>query len=83
MNAVVARKALALVEWEPWDYTAAVAQPAYSLQQIIAGTYDAYIHQWARGAAACGEAGRSARGDAAGRGGGSRCVDVHSGGGPR
>ncbi|MGI8857439.1 MAG: glycoside hydrolase family 26 protein [Thermomicrobiales bacterium] len=55
MNAVVARKAMPLVTWEPWDYTAAVAQPAYSLQQIIAGTYDAYIHQWACGAAAWGK----------------------------
>lgn len=52
MNAVVARNAMPMVTWEPWDYTAGVAQPAYSLQQIIAGVYDAYVHQWARNAAA-------------------------------
>ncbi|MHB8647336.1 MAG: glycoside hydrolase family 26 protein [Thermomicrobiales bacterium] len=52
MNAVTARNAMPMVTWEPWDSTAGVVQPAYSLHQIIAGAYDAYIHQWARAAAA-------------------------------
>lgn len=55
MDAVAARNAMPMVTWEPWDYTAGVAQPAYSLPQIISGAYDPYVHQWARGAAAWGK----------------------------
>jgi len=55
MNAVVARNIMPMVTWEPWDYTAGVAQPAYSLQKIIAGTYDTYIHRWAHAAASWGK----------------------------
>jgi beta-mannanase len=55
MNAVVARNAMPMVTWEPWDYTAGVSQPAYALSNIIAGTYDAYISAWARAAAAWGK----------------------------
>jgi beta-mannanase len=51
MDAVVARNAMPMVTWEPWDYTAGIAQPAYSLQRIIVGAYDTYVHQWARNAA--------------------------------
>ncbi len=52
MNAVVARGAMPMVTWEPWDYTAGISQPAYSLARIVAGAYDLYIRQWAQNAAA-------------------------------
>jgi beta-mannanase len=52
MDAVAAHNTMPMVTWEPWDYTAGVSQPAYSLKNIIAGAYDAYIHQWAHNAAA-------------------------------
>lgn len=50
MNAVVTRRAVPLVTWEPWDGTAGPLQSAYALRMIIVGNYDAYIRQWARNA---------------------------------
>ena len=55
LDAVVARGAMPLVTWEPWDYAAGPNQPAYALGAINAGTYDAYIRGWARDAAAWGK----------------------------
>jgi hypothetical protein len=48
-----------LVTWEPWLYTASPAshgvdQPAYSLQKIINGDFDAYITRWAEASKAWG-----------------------------
>lgn len=35
------------VTWEPWDPSAGVDQPAYSLDRITAGAYDSYLTRWA------------------------------------
>ncbi len=52
---------LPMVGWEPWDYRAPGDaaynhgdQPKYALRRILAGEFDAYIDEWARGAAAFG-----------------------------
>jgi beta-mannanase len=39
--------AIPLVTWEPWLYTQGISQPAYSLQKIMNGDFDAYITKWA------------------------------------
>ncbi len=36
-----------MISWEPWNYTQGANQPAFSLANIIAGRFDAYIAQWA------------------------------------
>jgi beta-mannanase len=53
-DSIRAHGSIPLITWEPWNATAGPNQPAYSLQQIINGTHDAYIRQWARAAAAWG-----------------------------
>ena len=55
LDAVVARGAMPLVTWEPWNYTAGADQPDYALRTIIAGNHDAYIRAWAQDAAAWGQ----------------------------
>jgi hypothetical protein len=55
LDAVVARGAMPLVTWEPWDYTGGPDQPAYALREIVAGSYDGYIRDWARDAATWGK----------------------------
>jgi beta-mannanase len=55
MDAIVARNAMPMVTWEPWDYTAGVSQPAFALKNIIGGAYDTFIHAWAHSAAAWGK----------------------------
>jgi len=55
MNAVVARGAMPLITWEPWDYTAGGNQPAYSARAIARGAYDPFIRDWARAAAGWGK----------------------------
>lgn len=52
MDAIVARGAMPLVTWEPWDYTGGLTQPDFSLRQIASGAHDAYVRQYARDAAA-------------------------------
>jgi beta-mannanase len=47
MDAVRAHGSIPLVTWEPWRYTAGVAQPAFALQNIIGGAFDSYIAAWA------------------------------------
>jgi hypothetical protein len=54
MNAVRARGAVPLVTWEPWAWGGGVDQPAYSLDRIAAGDFDARIIQWGQGLAAWG-----------------------------
>jgi len=54
MNEVRAHGSIPLVTWEPWDPFQGVNQPAYALQQIIDGVYDAYILTWARDSMAWG-----------------------------
>jgi hypothetical protein len=55
MNTITSRGAMPLLTWEPWDYTKGVNQPAFALRTIAAGDHDAFIHQWARDAAAWGQ----------------------------
>lgn len=54
MNAVRSRGAVPLVTWEPWAWGGGVSQPAYSLDRITAGDFDAYIAQWGQALAAWG-----------------------------
>lgn len=54
MNAVRARGAVPLVTWEPWAWGGGVSQPAYSLDRISAGDFDAHIAQWGQALAAWG-----------------------------
>jgi beta-mannanase len=46
-NLVTARGAIPMLTWEPWDYSAGVAQPAYRLSTITAGAHDALVRRWA------------------------------------
>ncbi|MBW3656736.1 MAG: hypothetical protein KY444_11590, partial [Gemmatimonadetes bacterium] len=55
LDGVVARGAMPLITWEPFDYDGDADQPAYALRTILAGRHDAHIRQWARGAAAWGQ----------------------------
>ena len=53
MDAIVARGATPVLSWEPEDYTQEPnPQPNYTYAKIINGTYDTYIHQFARDAKA-------------------------------
>lgn len=54
MNAARARGAVPLVTWEPWAWGGGVSQPAYALDRITAGDFDARIQQWGRALAAWG-----------------------------
>jgi hypothetical protein len=54
MNAVRARGAVPLVTWEPWAWGGGLNQPAYSLDRIAAGDFDARITQWGQALAAWG-----------------------------
>lgn len=36
------------VTWEPWNPAYGVDQPAYSLDRIAAGAFDAYVTKWAK-----------------------------------
>jgi len=51
MDAVYIHGAVPVVTWEPWDAMAGPNQPTYALRQILAGSYDGYVHEWARAAA--------------------------------
>lgn len=56
MDAAYARGAMPLMTWEPWDSLSGVAnQPAFSLQRLLAGTYDPWLHQYAHSAAGYGK----------------------------
>lgn len=46
--AVAAFGATPVITWEPWDPTRGVDQPAYSLDAIAGGAFDAYVTTWAR-----------------------------------
>lgn len=47
------RGAIPMIDWSPWEETAGgrPEQPDFQLQDIISGTYDAYIAEWSRAAA--------------------------------
>jgi hypothetical protein len=55
MNAVRSHGSIPLVTWDPQDpYNASANQPAYALQNIINGNFDAYITRWAQDSKAWG-----------------------------
>ncbi|WP_458782332.1 glycosyl hydrolase [Arthrobacter sp. D3-16] len=54
MNALRARGAVPLVTWEPWAWGGGMNQPAYSLDRIAAGDFDAHIAQWGQALASWG-----------------------------
>lgn len=51
LSTVAARGSVAMITWEPWDYTKGLDQPQYSLATIAAGRHDDYVRSWARGLA--------------------------------
>jgi Glycosyl hydrolase family 26 len=51
-DAIRTRGAMPLITWEPWAGT--VVDPQWSLNTIINGSHDAYIHQWTHDVAAWG-----------------------------
>ncbi|MDV8149593.1 glycosyl hydrolase [Arthrobacter sp. B10-11] len=55
MNAVRARGAVPLVTWEPWAWGSGLTQPAYALDRIAAGDFDAYLTQWGQALASWGQ----------------------------
>ncbi|MGV0108855.1 glycoside hydrolase family 26 protein [Arthrobacter sp. CP30] len=46
LEAVRARGAETLLTWEPWTWGGGTEQPAYSLDRIAAGDFDAYLREW-------------------------------------
>lgn len=54
MNAVQARGAVPLITWEPWAWGGGLTQPAYALDRITAGDFDAHITQWGQALTAWG-----------------------------
>jgi hypothetical protein len=54
LNAARARGAVPLVTWEPWAWGGGLEQPAYSLDRIAAGDFDARIIQWGQALAGWG-----------------------------
>lgn len=52
LQAVTDAGAVPVVTWEPWVWTGGVDQPAYALDRITAGDFDAYLAQWADALAA-------------------------------
>ena len=52
-DAILARGAMPLITWEPW--AGAKDDPAWSLNTIINGSHDAYVHQWTRDVATWGQ----------------------------
>lgn len=47
LEAVSSAGAIPMITWEPWDPAAGVNQPAYGLDIIARGDFDAYINSWA------------------------------------
>jgi hypothetical protein len=55
-DAVYARGSVPMVTWQPWNHRNSISdQPEYQLQDITNGNHDAYIHTYARDAAAYGK----------------------------
>lgn len=55
LDAVRARGAVPLLTWEPWAWGRGVNQPAYTLDRIAAGDFDARMAQWGQALAAWGQ----------------------------
>ena len=54
LHVVAGRGAVPMITWEPWDPVAGTDQPAYRLEHITRGDFDAYINAWAYRLAAYG-----------------------------
>jgi beta-mannanase len=54
LDAVRARGAVTLLTWEPWAWGGGTDQPAYTLDNIAAGNFDARLSEWGRSLAAWG-----------------------------
>jgi beta-mannanase len=54
MNEVRNHGSIPLVTWDPWDPAQGTNQPAFALQNIINGNFDAYISKWAQDSKAWG-----------------------------
>ena len=54
MNSIRNHGSIPMISWEPDDWSKGTNQPAYSLANIINGTYDSYITKWAQAARAWG-----------------------------
>ncbi|MGW6128819.1 glycoside hydrolase family 26 protein [Cellulomonas sp. NPDC055163] len=52
LQAVADAGSVPVVTWEPWVWTGGVDQPAYALDRVTAGDFDAYLVQWADALAA-------------------------------
>jgi hypothetical protein len=48
LRTVAARGSVAMITWEPWNYTKGLNQPEYSLASIAGGAHDTYVRTWAR-----------------------------------
>lgn len=54
LDAARARGAVTLLTWEPWAWGGGTDQPAYTLDNITAGNFDAYLTEWGRALAGWG-----------------------------
>lgn len=54
MNEARNNGSIPLVTWDPWNPALGINQPAFTLQNIINGNFDAYITQWAQASKAWG-----------------------------
>lgn len=57
VDRITARGSVLMISWEPWDYRQKINpedQPKYSLTNILNGSFDDYIDDWAEGLAADG-----------------------------
>lgn len=54
LEAVRSRGAVTLLTWEPWTWGGGTDQPAYSLDRIAAGDFDAYLRRWGQDLASWG-----------------------------
>ena len=54
LDAVRGRGAVSLLTWEPWAWGGGTEQPAFALDRIAAGNFDAYLRQWGQALAAWG-----------------------------
>ena len=55
LDAVQARGAVPLLTWEPWAWGGGVNQPAYGLDRIAAGDFDAKLREWGQALASWGK----------------------------
>jgi hypothetical protein len=54
LEAARSRGAVVLLTWEPWAWGEGTSQPAFALDRITAGDFDAYLRQWGQALASWG-----------------------------